>query len=109
MFAMGKKNKEIARKATNEAFKVKETINKMEKGRLNINQLLKLNQKMNNGILISLKSMTLSGIEDYRDFSDEQKRELGSLVNNLKSLSVLINKRLDGESMDEIEYERIEI
>ena len=53
--------------------------------------------------------MTLSGIEDYRDFSDEQKRELGSLVNNLKSLSVLINKRLDGESMDEIEYERIEI
>ncbi|WP_343002191.1 hypothetical protein [Intestinibacter bartlettii] len=109
MFAMGKKNKEIARKATNEAFKVKETINKMEKGRLNINQLLKLNQKMNNGILISLKSMTLSGIEDYRNFSDEQKRELGSLVNNLKSLSVLINKRLDGESMDEIEYERIEI
>lgn len=109
IFTMGKKNKEIARKATNEAFKVKEAINKMEKGRVNINQLLKLNEKMNNGISMSLKNMTLNRIRDYIDFSDEQKREIGALVNNLKSLSVLINKRLDGESMDEIEYKKIEI
>ena len=80
----------------------------MEKGRVNINKILELNKKMKNGILVSLKKMISSGIRDYMDFSDEEKREIGALVNNLKSLSVLINKRLDGESMDEIEYQRID-
>lgn len=109
IFTIGSKNKKIAREATNAAFEVQEAISKMEKGKLNIKQLLNLTEKMNNGVFMSLKSISLSGIKDYRDFSEDQKRELGSLVNNLKSLSILINKRLDGESMEEIEYEKARI
>lgn len=108
IFTIGKKNKKVARQANNKSFEVQEAINKMEKGRVNINKILELNKKMKNGILVSLKKMISSGIRDYMDFSDEEKREIGALVNNLKSLSVLINKRLDGESMDEIEYQRID-
>ncbi len=109
VFTISSKNKKIARDATNAAFEVKEAINKMEKGKHNIKQLLNLTEKMNNGIFMSLKSISLSGITDYGEFSEDQKREIGSLVNNLKSLSILINKRLDGESMDEIEYVKVEI
>lgn len=109
VFTISSKNKKIAREATNAAFEVKEAINKMEKGMNNIKNLLNLTEKMNNGVFMSLKSISLSEITDYREFNESQKRELGSLVNNLKSLSILINKRLDGESMDEIEYVKAEI
>ena len=109
IFTIGNKNKKVAREATNAAFEVQDAINKMEKGEFNIKQLINLTEKMNNGVFMSLKSISSNGIKDYRDFSNDEKKDLGSLVNNLKSLSIIINKRLDGESMDEIEYERVKI
>lgn len=108
-FTISSKNKKIARQATDAAFEVKEAINKIEKGKSNIKQLLNVTENMNNGVFMSLKKLSSNGITDYRVFSDDQKREVGSLVNNLKSLSVLINKRLDGDSMDEIEYVKVSI
>lgn len=108
IFAISSKNKKIAKQATDTAFEVKDSINKMEKGRSNIYELSKVTENMNNGIFMTLKNISSNGITDYISLSEYEKRELGSLLNNLKSLSILINKRLDGESMEEIDYIKVE-
>ena len=92
IFTISSKNKKIAMQATDASFEFKDAINKIEKGRRNIFNLLKITEKMNNEVFII----------DYTSFSDDEKIELKSLINSLKSLSILINKRLDGESMEEI-------
>lgn len=102
IFTISSKNKKIAMKATDASFEVKDAISKIEKGRRNIYHLLKTTEKMNNEVFMILKNISSNGIIDYISFSDDEKIELKSLINSLKSLSILINKRLDGESMEEI-------
>lgn len=98
------KNKKIAEKANKESEKVQEAMLKMRKAQTNISKIKKVTNDMNNGIYMSFENLSKNKLNDYTKFSKEEKIELGSLVNNLKSLSKLINKRLDGESMEEIEY-----
>ena len=102
IFTISSKNKKIAMQATDASFEFKDAINKIEKGRRNIFNLLKITEKMNNEVFMILKNISSNGIIDYTSFSDDEKIELKSLINSLKSLSILINKRLDGESMEEI-------
>jgi len=89
-----KKNKEIAIKAYKETVNVKKNIAVLRAVDLEINELLTLTRKHNRDLTKQLHFLKSNAPEDYRMFTNEEKNEIGSLVNNTLSLSKLINKKV---------------
>lgn len=105
LFTIGHKNKKIAEEANSRALKVKESIEKLIYGNTVIQGYSQQTHEINNGAYILYRKASRLNITDYNQFNIDQRKELGILVNQLKVLSVLINKRIDIEDMSEIEYQ----
>lgn len=107
LVSIGHKNKKIAEEADEKSGEVKQAIEKLNNGTAIINKLAMMTHQLNNGIYLSYRKCCRATHYDYNQLTLSQKEELGALVNNLKSLSILINKRIDGETMREINYQKV--
>lgn len=104
LLTIGNKNKKIAEEANSKALEVKEIIEKLIYGNTVIQGYSKQTHEINNGAYLLYRKISRLNIADYTQFNLDQRKELGILVNQLKVLSILINKRIDIEDMSEIEY-----
>lgn len=89
-----KKNKKIAVKAQQEMIEIEKQIAILQGVRTEISQLIQLTNEHVHGIHKQYYSLSQTAPSDYRLFTDEQKLEIGALVNNTLSLSKLINKQV---------------
>lgn len=88
------KNKEVAEKANGEALKVEGQIRALETAQTEIRSLRDLTKSHAEGALKQLKWLRKHAPENYQEFSEEAKQELASLINNISSLSKLLNKQV---------------
>ncbi|MGQ4648457.1 hypothetical protein [Lyngbya aestuarii] len=93
-FLLGHNNAEIAKKATEETAKIKEKTATLKAAREEIAKLLALTQKHVEGVDAGLNFLKTKAPKNYQHFSTEQKLELTTLINNIRSLSQLLNKKL---------------
>ncbi|MZP31348.1 hypothetical protein GTO91_16735 [Heliobacterium undosum] len=91
---MRKKNKEIALKAQSEALKISKSIAVLKAADLEISRLTILTQEHSNNLAKQLALLEQRAPLDYKDFDNDQKYEIGALVNNTLALSELINKKV---------------
>lgn len=88
------KNQEIGEKAYQEAAKVKGETAKLNKIKEEVVKLLELTKQHAEGVVKSLSFLKEQAPSDYRQFNQEQKKELASLINNIQSLSELLNRKI---------------
>lgn len=88
------KNKKIASEANTKRKEIETGISVLKVSELEINELYVLTNKHQIGVINLLIDMEKSAPKDYKDFRDEQKRKLGSIINHLNSLSQLLNKKV---------------
>lgn len=88
------KNAEIAQKANREAAKIKSKTAALKAAREEIAKLLALTQKHANGVNTDLNCLQSDAPDNYLHFSAEQKLKLAALINNIQSLSKLLNQKL---------------
>jgi len=93
-FLLGHKNAEIAKKATEETAKIKAKTATLKAAKEEIARLLVLTQKHVKGVDAGLNWLKTKAPKNYQHFSTEQKLELATLINNIQSLSQLLNKKL---------------
>ena len=88
------KNKKIS-KEMNEKRKEIETQNTvLNASIIEIKELIGLTEEHQNGILSLLGELNNLNKDNYNQFNDYEKQQLGSLVNHIKSLSALLNKKV---------------
>lgn len=102
LFNINNKNKKAAEEAQRKALEVKQLTRKWQCGNILINNWINTTKITNDGIGELCERLSSISQYDYNYLSSEEKQELGILVNSLKSLSVLINKRIDGQTMMEV-------
>lgn len=88
------KNGRIAEAANEEATKVEGHIRSLNAAKVEIGRLNNLTNQHARGARKQLKSLRADGPSNYRSFSTEQKQELAGLINNIQSLSQLLNKQV---------------
>lgn len=88
------KNKEIGEKVYQEAAKVKGETAKLNKIKEEVVKLFNLTKQHAEGVVKSLSFLKEQSPSDYRQFNQEQKKELASLINNIQSLSKLLNRKI---------------
>lgn len=94
IFTAGK-NKKIAQEANSKRKELRTHIAALDAADLEIAELIKLTNEHTDGICKFLQTLSGSGIQDYNDFSKQQKEMAGALVNHVLSLSALLNKKID--------------
>lgn len=87
------KNGKVAEQATKEAERVEADVRSLNAARIEIERLTGLTTEHTAGIKTDLKHLGTAP-DDYKRFSDEQKKQLSSLLNNVKSLGKLLNKQV---------------
>ncbi|QIZ77716.1 hypothetical protein [Ferrimonas lipolytica] len=93
-FFMRKKNREIAEEANNKRKEV-ETYNRaLNAAKREIKGLLELTESHVKGVNDLLFSLSNDAPKDYSQFNAEQKDQLTALVNHIRALSELLNKRV---------------
>jgi len=93
-FLLGHKNAEIAEKTTQEAAKIKAKIATLKAAKEEIAKLLTLTQQHADGVNTRLNFLKIDAPNNYQHFSNQQKLELATLINNIQALSKLLNKKL---------------
>jgi hypothetical protein len=88
------KNEEIAQKATQEAAKIKAKTATLKAAKEEIAKLLTLTQQHADGVNTRLNFLKIDAPNNYQHFSNQQKLELATLINNIQALSKLLNKKL---------------
>jgi hypothetical protein len=91
---LNQKNAEIAEKATEETVKIKAERQKLRVAEQEIDHLSQLTQQHANGVCLQLKTLTKEAPRDYHQFTQAQKETLGALINNIQSLSKLLNQKV---------------
>lgn len=94
VFLASKKNADVAEKATQETVRVKSDTAKLQAASREIDELLKLTQKHVDGVRNQLKELVNNAPKDYKSFTRSQKETLAALINNIESLSMLLNKKI---------------
>ena len=89
-----KKNKKIANEANKEAIKIEKDSGALRTALIEINQLFSTTKKHSDGAAKQLKNLKINAPENYLNFTDESKNELGALINNINSLSKLLVKNI---------------
>lgn len=89
------KNKKIAQEADAQRKSVLKQDAVLKVAETELNHLLDLTIKHTSGVEELLTSLCESAPMNYQTFSEENKEELGSLINHIHSLSALLNKRID--------------
>jgi hypothetical protein len=88
-------NKKIAEKANKQRAEVETRRRILEAAAIEINSLIKLTKKHNLGVKKMLKELSNSAPYDYMDFTESHKEMLAALINHIRSLSKLLNKKVD--------------
>jgi hypothetical protein len=88
------KNEEIAKKANQEAARIKAKTATLKAAKEEIAKLLTLTQQHADGVNTRLNFLKIDAPNNYQDFSNQQKLELATLINNIQALSKLLNKKL---------------
>ena len=90
-----KKKAKLNKQKNEEIEKVKKNTEKIREIDAQLNEILTQTVNVRNGLNGSFAScMDLFG-KDYMSFSDEQKRELGALVNQSKTLSAMLKQTIE--------------
>lgn len=89
-----KKNKEIAEKAQNAAYEIGKQTAALRKTVSEIDKIKELTAKGNTLLLSTVNKLKKELPNDYRQFTQEQKEAIGTLVNNTKAMGQLIDKRI---------------
>ena len=90
-----KKKAKLNKQKNEEIEKVKKNTEKIREIDAQLNEILTQTMNVRNGLNGSFEAcMDLFG-KDYMDFSDEQKRELGALVNQSKTLSAMLKQTIE--------------
>lgn len=87
---LNSKNKKIANEALEKAKEVEEKVREFKIINLQIKAIKKLTDDAMNGINKLQLKLKMTGITDYNLFSEEQKFELSSLINDTKALANLL-------------------
>lgn len=93
-FLLGHKNAEIAEKANQETAKIKAKTASLKAAKEEITKLLTLTQQHADGVNTRLSFLKIDAPNNYQHFSNQQKMELATLINNIQALSKLLNKKL---------------
>jgi len=88
------KNGKIAEAANKESVAVEGHIRSLNAAKAEIGRLDRLTRKHADGARGQLKTLRVEAPKNYRSFSKEHKQELGALVNNIRSLSKLLNQQV---------------
>lgn len=88
------KNEEIAKKANQEAARIKAKTATLKAAKEEIAKLLTLTQQHADGVNTRLNFLKIDAPNNYQHFNNEQKMELATLINNIQALSKLLNKKL---------------
>lgn len=87
-------NEEIAREANEKRKEVEVDIARLSSSSIELNRLLTLTQKHVNGLKSILTYLISSAPDDYKLFSKDQRNYLLALIDEVRSLSVLLNKKI---------------
>jgi len=93
-FLDGHNNVEIAKKANEETVKIKAKTASLKTAKEEIARLLALTQQHTDGVVTRLNFLKIDAPNNYQHFSNQQKLELATLINNIQALSKLLNKKL---------------
>ncbi|MEP0858843.1 hypothetical protein [Trichocoleus sp. DQ-U1] len=88
------KNEEIAKKANHEAARINAKTATLKAAKEEIAKLLTLTQQHADGVNTRLNFLKIDAPNNYQHFNNEQKIELATLINNIQTLSKLLNKKL---------------
>ena len=88
------KNNQIIEDANNKSVNVVEQINKLKEAHQGVGNFIKLTKKHSKGVKDQLKLLRSEAPDNYLKFSAENKNMLGALINNVNSLSKLLNKEI---------------
>ena len=87
-------NAKIAQLATEEAAAISARTRALKAARAEIAEIIKLTCLHYQGALAQLEDLRTTAPTDYRQFSEAERVELASLINNIHSLSRLLNRQL---------------
>lgn len=93
-FLASHKNAEIAEKATEETVKIKAATQQLSAAEKEINILLGLTRHHASSVGLQLENLSKEASKDYRQFTQQQKEMLAALINNIQSLSKLLNRKI---------------
>lgn len=93
-FFLGHKNAEIAEKANEETVKIQAKTASLKVAKEEIAKLFTLTQQHADGVNTRLNFLKIDAPNNYQHFSNQQKLELATLINNIQALSKLLNKKL---------------
>ncbi|MBD2100260.1 hypothetical protein [Leptolyngbya sp. FACHB-261] len=91
---MDSENKKSAQKAFEEAARIRGEIAKLKTVGQEVSNLIGLTRQHADGVLEQLLTLKQNAPSDYRQFSQALKNELATLINNIRSLSQLLNKKM---------------
>lgn len=90
-----KKNRELAEKFNQAAIEINRHISNLQKAQVEIDKIYSITKKHSEGAARQLRELSEHATDDYYAFTEDQKRELGALVNNINSLSNLLKKKIN--------------
>lgn len=93
-YTMSKKNAEVAEKATQATIKVEAGSALLRTAGAEIQRLLALTTEHVGGVTKQLQWLLRNAPFDYANFSEEDKLSLAALINNVRSLSQLLNQKV---------------
>lgn len=94
LFLDGHNDTKIAKKANDETVKIKEKTASLKAAKEEIAKLSTLTQQHTDGVITRLNFLKINAPNNYQHFSNQQKLELATLINNIQALSKLLNKKL---------------
>jgi hypothetical protein len=89
------KNQKIAEEANKETNRILTETSKLKSALFSIGAIHTETMQHSDGAKNQLRHLTETAPKDYKSFNDDQKYEIGALVNNINSLSVLLNKTIN--------------
>ena len=92
------KNAKIAEEANEKAGDVHKQIQVLDRAHSEISDLITLTRKHANGVRDQLKQLRSTAPEDYSEFGEDEKMNLGALINTINALSKLLNRTVDVET-----------
>lgn len=90
-----RKNKRIGEEAMSKRKEVDVFDTALKAALVEIHELIHLTETHTQGIKELLKTLLAISVQDYSKFNPHQKEQVGSLVNHINSLSVLLNKKVN--------------
>jgi hypothetical protein len=89
------KNTKIIEDANSKSSEVKKQILTLDRAYKETKGLIELTQHHSNGVREQLKLLQSKAPSNYHDFTDSDKKTLGALINNINSLSQVLNTQIE--------------